>query len=939
LKNFQAEAGLIVSLLVETLRTFKEMSSQNNKNNIAPRNFIYPKNILNLLATIDTSANEGHRHEAIETLAKIKNQDAYRALMEVYRVYAWRDTKKAIIQALGHSTSQRVVEFLIRIANSTSDLYLAREAIYALTNSSTFDATMYITSILDSTDHPLLADVLSSIDHMRCLPNIETFRQLLTNFAKLSPQTQQNLIQVIQNNRLDQLWVSLTEAITKTPDLADNILECYQQISRLFTKKVPIELQKQISSRLTPLMTYDAEKHQALNNLLQPTNFLDAINQADTIKSCEHFYKELLKTKLQKDDLQFIANNLKDPIKKLYFHVYFPKTLTQKELNESVKAYSECELEGLKHLVRNWILSDNKNTPIFHNLFENLKIDTQCKIAQALDPKYAIPMLSDIITQNNQPNSTVIEAINSLVSFEINDLSQKHRKQILGTLKNCLNNKKNSVNICGRLLRALGQIYCDNFDFMYKLLDPTRKPHLTPSFYYALGLVNSKQSLQWLTDKLIAKKQQPYDDGAELEIQLILTAISEHTVLLYAEQKLALTQDLIKTNQNSLLMIMSRQSVANMAPLVSSSLATKSHQKLLLTLSAVAQTDDLQLKLQTFQLVKHSNQEISQRALYAIAHKGSPFLHLKILEEIRDNQNWSTDFIIKILKWVEPTADPKYTDFIVELEHLRLKDKRFLHQELDNTTLYLIDSLRIILNSIHPESPEQNTATPPEPPSNDQTVLYQNIYNWSEVSENIRTVLRNAELTFHHKNLFDEHVDKSTVIVEYVKSIDLLLQEKIVPIIFKDGGEDLLSKLQSRVLLLKIDDDHVSTSKRIRDLSCQNHFDQKNFPAYKLSNLSRSILSGKILTNRNRAIDGLRAWAIILLIFARQFRFNGLRIEPILKIAKPDQQTITALAATLNSLQEQRNHAAHRATILSAEEVSDFRNMSIKTFNMIIEAV
>jgi hypothetical protein len=46
-------------------------------------------------------------------------------------------------------------------------------------------------------------------------------------------------------------------------------------------------------------------------------------------------------------------------------------------------------------------------------------------------------------------------------------------------------------------------------------------------------------------------------------------------------------------------------------------------------------------------------------------------------------------------------------------------------------------------------------------------------------SETLKTVLRNAELPFSHPEIFRDSVDKSTAIIEFVKSIDLLLQERI----------------------------------------------------------------------------------------------------------------------------------------------------------------
>ena len=119
----------------------------------------------------------------------------------------------------------------------------------------------------------------------------------------------------------------------------------------------------------------------------------------------------------------------------------------------------------------------------------------------------------------------------------------------------------------------------------------------------------------------------------------------------------------------------------------------------------------------------------------------------------------------------------------------------------------------------------------------------------------------------------------------------------------------------------------------VRDLGCGAYFGLEDFPAHKLTMLVRSILSGKIVHDRQRMIDGLRAWAVLLLVFGRRFPFRRTVIEPIFRMQWTQNEEVCRIAADLNDLQEIRIAAAHRATMLSGAQVEAIRSRSFGVLN------
>ena len=203
------------------------------------------------------------------------------------------------------------------------------------------------------------------------------------------------------------------------------------------------------------------------------------------------------------------------------------------------------------------------------------------------------------------------------------------------------------------------------------------------------------------------------------------------------------------------------------------------------------------------------------------------------------------------------------------------------------------------------------------------------IPGFARYGEMVRSALRSAELTYRHPELFGERVDKASAVVEYVKAIDLLLQQYVGGQLFGYGSGDMVVRMQSRIVQLQLTDVVLPMQRVLRDLQCESFFSSDSFPLGKLSKLAATILSGKIAHDQMRAFDGLRAWSIALLLFGRTFQFRSTPLSPLLKVAAEAGDAACELAAQLNVLQDERNDAAHRGTVVRVTELGELRQRSL----------
>jgi hypothetical protein len=196
-------------------------------------------------------------------------------------------------------------------------------------------------------------------------------------------------------------------------------------------------------------------------------------------------------------------------------------------------------------------------------------------------------------------------------------------------------------------------------------------------------------------------------------------------------------------------------------------------------------------------------------------------------------------------------------------------------------------------------------------------------------SEVLKSVLRNAELPFSHPQIFGDKVDKSTAIIELVKSIDLLLQERVGEPLFLGSRPEVLAKLRSRISRLGLHDIASDNNHTLRILGIEHIFTAELFPSIKLAKLVQSILAGKFVSDQLRILDGLKGWAVFLVLFARPQRMGDSILEPVLEVSQQPPDKVARLAWEMILLQERRNVAAHRGTIIDAADILGLRVQSV----------
>ena len=96
-------------------------------------------------------------------------------------------------------------------------------------------------------------------------------------------------------------------------------------------------------------------------------------------------------------------------------------------------------------------------------------------------------------------------------------------------------------------------------------------------------------------------------------------------------------------------------------------------------------------------------------------------------------------------------------------------------------------------------------------------------------------------------------------------------------------------------------------------------------------------MSGQLAREQYKIIDGLRAWALLLLLFGRNFKFRNIQFEAILPMAKVQNDGIARIARDMNELQEARNRAAHRGTMLEMGGMKEMRSVCASVLNSLDE--
>lgn len=187
-------------------------------------------------------------------------------------------------------------------------------------------------------------------------------------------------------------------------------------------------------------------------------------------------------------------------------------------------------------------------------------------------------------------------------------------------------------------------------------------------------------------------------------------------------------------------------------------------------------------------------------------------------------------------------------------------------------------------------------------------------------------------------------IDKAPIVLEFCKALDLLLekelgQKHLFPRIDRD-----LHGFQTLWQRVGFGEDYPSLDRVLGALGLRGRIAPELFPLHKAKLMSTTFFNGKILQDRFKIFDGLRAWAVIFLVFSRNLprsstgpgTSSGLPdAPPLLKLKGLNDEQCVHLAKRLMQLQDLRNPAAHRQTYSELASLENFREDAIQLIHTV----
>lgn len=211
------------------------------------------------------------------------------------------------------------------------------------------------------------------------------------------------------------------------------------------------------------------------------------------------------------------------------------------------------------------------------------------------------------------------------------------------------------------------------------------------------------------------------------------------------------------------------------------------------------------------------------------------------------------------------------------------------------------------------------------------------IPKFDTLDQTTKFALRAAEQPFvQTEATLQQPIDKSPTVLEYCKALDLILEKTL-------GQKHLFPKLdrelhdfQTLWHRVGFGEDYPQLEKVLVLLSLKGKISPELFPLHKAKMMCGTFFNGKILQDRFKIFDGLRAWAVIFLIFTRKITLPSGTVGPMLKLEGATEEQSISIAKKLMSLQDLRNPAAHRQTYTDLAMVESVRAEAVSLINIIL---
>ena len=867
--------------------------------------------------------------EVIRTLALMGDADAARALIRLFQDCLWRETRFKIIQALSECPVQRSLEFLFRLARDAGDLTTAESAIAALGRTRHILAARFLAHFYAECPELLKSAVVGAIGQ---IPD----RTLAEKFvSELAPAVESGNIPLVRNLIISLGEFKTTAALPQIEKLAATSSDSGVRLAALFSigkiARTP-ETLKSLENRFRG----DFFEYQYFINARTQIQFRAQWKLEDYLMKL--FGKAEPHPTLPYELNHFNADDVKEGLRLFngpanherlclaLSGLCFPGIATWYseliDLNQLDEPQTVQVLESLsKHHSSHILTALEKLRPVafrdtsgraFLKWFETLSLslpDADIQFARF----FASPEASAM------PESRRIQCINQLVNFGLSVQTVPSRTQGVERILESILASDPSQAVQARALRGLGSLQLPSQKaqaFSKKmLLDPA----VSDSCLFYLENCPKDSCIPLL---LLLLEKTGHNDKRTMALLRTLSAqrsLPEKNNDLDSLLRNSLKSSSSEELRCESLRLLEKHPRKELLPQILQCLSSPDRVALAATV-ALRSFNDEKIADELAPLLTSGKESLVGRTLDTLTIL--PGLRAKriVIDFLTRNALDLSlcDKVIRCLKTPD-TPSPYFGQCISAII-----DAHPEHPLLDGLV-----SLRDRMNS---SADEASAAKMGKLRKNADTKaldvsLAKEIPGYEGLDEMVKSTLRSAEVPFLHPEMFDQYVDKSSSVLEYCKAVDMLLEREVGRRMLFVKIEQSLHEFQNAIYAAGLNETSASAERVIQLMGLEKYFTPQSLPLHKMTTISQNILSGRILHEQFKTLDGLRAWGVILLLFARS--------KPLLKLKDATSDSVAALAKRLMILQDVRNLAAHRQTFPEFVTVDDVRKEVIQLFRIL----
>lgn len=866
------------------------------------------------------SFSQTERHLAIEKLAATNTTDATRELIQIFHNSQWRETKLFIIRNIVKCENQRTFEFLIDLTNFAHDIPMAEQAIKSLGVIDYDLARKYLVQYYkNGAEHLKPAVVLALAEaHDRQLVN-QFVTDLEEAYNKKRQYLTKNLIYAVGELKCREAKKTLTEIIqtTQFKDLALSALIALGKITRDLSDIAVFE-KKFISDTFEYQIFQNVKNQVMLRANWKAEDYLQKIFEE---KSYHPAMPLELNTFSEVDvraglDL-FAAPDRQKPLFDILAKVSFSNTANW--YKEFLNGIADINFD----LFRSSLCYQHSDSYLeLINSKKDIKDEQWFRLVISCLPsadKVFIELFNSEAYENLAASDKIV-VINQYLNWGLVYRLDDKKMNVFEKQLEALLSSETNVDVQSRLIRSFSQMSFSSSKINAFVKQNLFKKELIASCLFYFERAPSAVAVDLLE--------------SYIENELIHTTYCIQLVRALAAQGPSILKNkkvenylilLSEKNKNievweHLILLLAKFPFAGLKSFILDSLKNPVYAVQLNAVIAIKSYQDEKTAEDVAKLLQSPVESIRGRALDTLL--STPGMRSKrLVFDYFLTQIENSDVVEQIGRRFElPEGTSDY--FFNKISELCSKFPN--HHQIQ----ILTEFKEKLFVGLQTDKLMQNEKPDTEVLAID-IELGKKIPGYNQYDETARSALRSAELPFVHPKIYSSFVDKSVCILGYSKALDIILEKQLGRRILFPKLEARLHEFQNIIHLYELNDSNASFDRVIKNLSLEQHFNQQTLPLHKMYLVGQGILNSKIINEHFKILDGLRAWAVILLLFGRK---TALVQKPLIAINEDEYQVLN-LCKKLMWLQDLRNPVAHRQTLSDFKAVEQARFEVVEILN------